>query len=402
MRPAARRGRHQGQGVAGWWRRRWDGWWTARHPRSDQLLLTQHNVYILPTGAGWLFAALLLVLLLASINYQLNLGYLLTFGLAGVALSSMHSTHANLRGLRLQAQVGDPVFAGEMGQLRVTLLDAAGVPTTATAAASSPPWLTPWSTALRWRRRPRARHGIGLRLVAAPMQGQQQQPQQQPESAAAAPSAWSWVDLPVGDEAHLLLGQRLPRRGWHRAEQVQVETRYPFGLFRAWTVWRPATQWLAWPAAETPAAALPWAAAAESDAPLAARGSPQAGQEASGLRSWRRGDALTQVHWKKTAQSLAGGGDLVSRDLQGQPPTRLSLDWAQAAGLDDEQRLARLCAWVLSAEQAGVAYGLTLPGQPPLPPGQGPLQQREALHRLATWGLLPDEPRPTAAGTGLA
>ena len=67
--------------------RRWHAWWNARHPASDTLITTQRNVYIVPTGAGWLFAALLLVLLLASINYQLNLGYLLTLLLAGSGLA---------------------------------------------------------------------------------------------------------------------------------------------------------------------------------------------------------------------------------------------------------------------------------------------------------------------------
>ncbi len=42
-------------------------------------MLTQRNVYILPTGPGWMLALTLLVLLIASINFQLNLGYLLTF-----------------------------------------------------------------------------------------------------------------------------------------------------------------------------------------------------------------------------------------------------------------------------------------------------------------------------------
>jgi hypothetical protein len=40
-------------------------------------------------------------MLLASINYQLNLGYALTFLLAGAGLVSMHLTHGTLRGLTL-------------------------------------------------------------------------------------------------------------------------------------------------------------------------------------------------------------------------------------------------------------------------------------------------------------
>ena len=75
------------------WRARWRAWWLARVPLADTLALTQGNVYILPTRAGWMLAATLAVLLVASINYQLNLGYLLTFLLAGSGLVSMHVTH---------------------------------------------------------------------------------------------------------------------------------------------------------------------------------------------------------------------------------------------------------------------------------------------------------------------
>src|SRR6195952_4191835 len=78
-------------------RARFQKWVNSRQPRTDTLLLTQRNVYILPTRAGWMFAVTLVVLLLASINYQLNLGYVLTFLLAGSGVVSMHITHGTLR-----------------------------------------------------------------------------------------------------------------------------------------------------------------------------------------------------------------------------------------------------------------------------------------------------------------
>ena len=71
------------------------GWLTRRACRAPtRQLLTQRNVYILPTRAGWMFALTLLVLLVASINYQLNLGYVLTFLLAGsgVVVDARHAT----------------------------------------------------------------------------------------------------------------------------------------------------------------------------------------------------------------------------------------------------------------------------------------------------------------------
>ena len=82
-------------------RSRFQRWFHDRLPRTDTLTLTQRNVYIVPTRAGAMLALTLLLLLVASINYQLNLGYLLTFLLAGSAVVGMHVCHGNLRGLTL-------------------------------------------------------------------------------------------------------------------------------------------------------------------------------------------------------------------------------------------------------------------------------------------------------------
>lgn len=70
------------------WRTRLQRWFWSRLPRRDSTVLQQRNLYILPTGAGWLLLATLLALLIASINYQLNLGYLLTFLIAGAPSSA--------------------------------------------------------------------------------------------------------------------------------------------------------------------------------------------------------------------------------------------------------------------------------------------------------------------------
>ncbi len=87
-------------------------WWQARLPLQDSTTLTQRNVYILPTGPGFMLAATLLVLLVASINYQLNLGYILTFLLAGCAVVGMHVCHSTLRGLTLHVSAPEPQFLG--------------------------------------------------------------------------------------------------------------------------------------------------------------------------------------------------------------------------------------------------------------------------------------------------
>jgi hypothetical protein len=81
-----------------------------------------------------------MVLLVASINYQLNLGYLLTFLLAGSAVVGMHVCHGTLRGLTMQLVPPDAQFMGNSATFGITLVNA---PEVARATASAWPCWTP-------------------------------------------------------------------------------------------------------------------------------------------------------------------------------------------------------------------------------------------------------------------
>lgn len=317
-------------------RARWRAWWDARHPRRDTQELTQRNVYILPTRAGWVFALTLVVLLVASINYQLSLGYILTFLLAGSAVVAMHVTHSTLRGLKLHLRPPQPVFAGESATIECVLASSAT----------------------------RARHGIGLRLV-------------EPERAPH----WSWTDVAAGGQATVRLGFVAPRRGRLALPTIRLETRFPLGLFRAWSDWRPASTLLAWPRPERPAAPLPAARAIGSGTATARRSE---GGELEGIRGYRRGDPLKLVVWKKAARALDTGGELVSRDTSSAARHELWLDWTMTGALAPEDRLSRLSAWVLAAERSGADWGLRLPGRE-LAPAQGEAHRRQGLEVLALW-----------------
>lgn len=315
-------------------RQRFRAWWQARLPRQDSQALTQRNIYILPTRAGVLFAATLVVLLLASINYQLNLGYVLTFLLAGSGVVSMHVTHNTLRGLTLRLKPPAPVFAGEPALLDVVL--------------TSPGT---------------ARYGIGLKVVDA------------------AKATLGWIDVPAGGQAGAQVAFVPPRRGWHDVPAISVETRFPLGLFRAWSIWRPASRLLAYPAPEHPPAPLPVAQSAPGGP------SPQRtrdGAEVEGVRGYRRGDPLKLVYWKKAAKALATGGELVSRDTSASVQHQLWLEWQACGALAPEQRLSRLAAWTVVADRAGIEFGLRLPGSEIRPDG-GDAQRRRCLEALATW-----------------
>jgi uncharacterized protein (DUF58 family) len=309
-------------------------WLHRRLPRTDTLLLTQRNIYILPTRAGFLFAGTLLLLLIGSINYQLNLGYLLTFLLAGSGVVSMHLTHGTLRGLTLHLHPVAAVHAGDAALLEVVLT------TTGTA---------------RW--------GVGMRVEPT------------------RPPALTWTDVPKGGQAVVRVSFVPQQRGLHGVPPLVAETRFPLGLFRAWAVWRPAAQVIVYPRAERPPAPLPPASPVAGGTSQARR--PD-GADFEGIRAYRRGDPLKLVVWKKAARALEAGTELVSRDSSTAAHWQLWLEWQHAGSLPDEQRLSRLAAWVLEAHRAGADYGLRLPGVE-LARDHGDAQRRACLETLALW-----------------
>jgi uncharacterized protein (DUF58 family) len=312
-------------------RRKFRAWWQSRLPLSDTMTLSQRNVYILPTRPGLMLAGTLLVLLVASINYQLNLGYLLTFLLAGSAAAGMHVCHGTLRGMTLNLVQPDPQFAGANATLTVVLSSL----------------------------RKRTRYAVGVAVLDETHEDR-----------------WVYTDVPAQGSSTVHVAFRPSRRGLHRVPPLTAETRFPLGTFRVWTVWRPAAQVLVYPQPEAHPPPLP-------------PGEPRAGGGAAvrlntsgefdGVRAYRRGDPLKLVVWKKAAKS----DELVSRDTQQAQRYELWLDFTTAGGTDTELRISRLAAWVVQADKLGLDYGLRLPGVTIAPAG-GEAHRRRCLEALAT------------------
>ena len=76
---------------------------------------------------------------------------------------------------------------------------------------------------------------------------------------------------------------------------------------------------------------------------------------------------------------------MLTKQFSGAAGAELWLDWSLLAGMPaDEQRLSRLCGWVLQAEQAGARYGLRLPGIE-VAPGRGDAHCSACLQALALY-----------------
>jgi len=311
----------------GFFRRQLEHWLQERLPLRDHTTLTQRNVFILPTQAGLMLGATLLVLLVASINYQLNLGYLLTFLLAGSALVSMQVSHATLRGLVLNLVAPEPVFAGTSAIIDVTLQS----------------------------QRRSIRFGLGL--------------------AVADSGQWVWTDVPAQGSVTTQVAFKPAQRGWQRLPTLTLETRFPLGTFRVWTLWRPAARVLVYPAPEQQPPPLP---PGQPHAGGVTKAQAHSSGEFNGVRAYRRGDPPKLIVWKKVAKA----DQLISRETEQVQGFELWLDQRQIGSVPPELQLSRLCAWVLLAEKQGLNYGLRLATRE-VQPGSGQAHKKRCLEALA-------------------
>jgi uncharacterized protein (DUF58 family) len=311
-------------------------WFKWRSNRRDSVTLTHRNIYILPTRAGWMLTLTLLVLLLASINYQLNLGYVLTFLIAGSALVSMYVCHGNLQGITLHFREPRAVFSGDSALFDLQV--------------SNPSNL--------------ARYALKL--------------------AVSKSNDWVWTNIRSHATTAVHLQFPASARGVLSIPTLTAETRFPLGIFRAWTVWNPSAELVVYPAPETSPPPLPNGEPCTGGNAELRR---QASEEFDGVRAYRLSDPLKLIVWKKAA----GGGPLVSRTAQGNQYAELWLNFEDAERslgsgslpAAKELALSRLCAWVLEAESKGLHYGLRL-GADVAEPDRGAAHQEKCLRALAT------------------
>lgn len=299
---------------------------------SDTVILGRRQLFMLPTRYGLLFAALLVVQLLAAINYGNGLAYALTFLLGSLAVVSMLYTHRNLFRLRLSANACAPVFAGDTAVFRMHLTNETHTP----------------------------RYGVAV------MHGKKE---------------IARVDIPAQGFADVDLPVPTLKRGWQQAPAVTLHTEFPLGLLYSWSR-RVAFDHLCLiyprPAAPMPLHTHPL------ESPEAVSGMKTGGDDYIGTREFQTGDSPRHVDWKAVAR---GENWKVKQFGAGQQVT-VWLDWDTLAGIDAETRLSVLTRWVLDAQQQGMLYGLRLP-EHTVNPSNGEPHQHECLKRLALFGLKP-------------
>lgn len=276
-----------------------------RGPEPGPVILHRRRIFIIPSRFGFAFGVLLFCMLLGAMNYANSMAFGLTFLLAGVGLVAMHHTHRNLLNLRLLIGHCEPVFAGQHLHFQIVL--------------ENPTRLSKVAIALGWIDEAVQIH----------------------------------ADVPSGDRCTVALPLPARHRGRLSAARITVHTRFPMGLFYAWNYVRLDMHGLVYPEPEAGRSTPP---------PAAGDGRGQreglAGQEDyAGLRPYQRRDPPRLIHWKAYPRNR----QLVVKQFADPLADNLWLDWDSLEGLETEQRLSRLCRWVIDAHRAGRSYGLRLP-----------------------------------------
>lgn len=305
--------------------------WVRRRQGQDGLPVTIHRrrLYILPTRAGFAFGALLLVMLLAGLNYSNSLAMILTFLLGGFALVTMHQCHRNLLGVSLNGANPSAAFAGETAHLQLNL-------------------------------------GNPAKLRRYRIAGDA------PGSDRAA------IDLPVRGTQGLELSLETSKRGVLRIERVRISTSHPFGLFRSWGWVHLPIEVMVYP---RPRGSLPLPE--DSGARAGQRSRVATGtEEWLGLRDFRDGDSPRQVAWK----AYARGAPLLVKEYSSAGSQQRVFDFSALFALDVEARLEQIARWIVDAEATGQRYGLVLPSIR-IAADHGPEHRHRCLSALARHGF---------------
>jgi uncharacterized protein (DUF58 family) len=185
--------------------------------------------------------------------------------------------------------------------------------------------------------------------------------------------------VPAGGVTEAVLAVPAAKRGWLPLGRVMLETRFPLGLFRAWSYVEPDARCLVYPRPErTP---LPRSSA---NAETGSRRAQALGNEDfASLRAYQRSDSPRHVAWKAVAKS----DDMLTKQFSGEAASELWLDWnLLPPALALEERLSRLTGWVIAAERTGSDFGLRLPGVE-IGMGRGDAHCSACLEALALYSL---------------
>ena len=267
------------------------------HRRTPFFEVSIRRVFVLPTRHGFMVALAILGVFAIAVRIQNNMLLLMAVALFVLFMLSLLWAGQNLQGLRLAASSDGTLVAGEASVLGVRLET----------------------------RKPvfdiRIDAGEGARPVAASTHAPD-------HMLTFTPSARGRQHLPL----------------------VRLETRFPFGLARAWA-------WIS-PAEVLVAPQPDFATARLLIAPNATRGLASGSEEdgADSLQDWTPGTPESRISWKRYAAT----DRLMEKTGDASGGAVLVISYETVAHLGHERALSAMCGAVLRASRAGRPFHFQL------------------------------------------
>ncbi len=299
-----------------------------RGPQTGVIVLVQRRIFVLPSRHGLMFSAMLMLMLTGSINYNLSLGFILTFLLGSMGVSTIIYTFRNLANLRIAGGRARPVFAGDTAHFIVHLENPGDMP----------------------------RYAVNL---------------------THDKREWVTVDIPARATVAAAAAVPARRRGLLKPGRLTLFTRYPLGLVYAWAYLELDLRCVVYPRPASPALPLPLPAMSAGTS--GERGKGQ--EDFSGMRQYHVGDSPRHIAWKLAARDQG----LLTKQFSGHADAELWLDWSLLpAALGIEEKLSHLARWVIDAHETGLSFGLRLPGKT-VEIENGDAQRERCLEALALY-----------------
>lgn len=305
-----------------------DRFFVGNGPQKAPYLLTQRRVYILPTKQGLAFTLLLFIMLLGSINYSNSLGYFLTFLLASLSIVTIFHTYNNLLKLIIGPAICKPVFANEDARFSVQVNN--------------------------------LNHQTRFSVHAFT-----------PQHIATI------SDITANSLTTLVIKHKFEQRGLIPLPRFTIETRFPFGLFRAWAIVEIDQKQLVYPSPSSHSQ-LPIKSSGLSDGKKQLETGTD---DFKGLRSYVEGDPLQHIHWK----SYARHHTLQTKEFSSTSSDELWLSFSDTTVTGIELKLSQLTRWLLLADKANLNYGLRL-ADIVIQPNSGKHHLESCLKQLALFG----------------
>jgi len=292
--------------------------------------LTRKRIYIIPTRHGFLFLLILFGMLMGSVNYENNVGFLLTFLLGGMAFISIFHTYKNMAGIRVLSAGSDPAFAEEKAVFYFS-----AEPGDSDRAA----------------------------IVFHLQTGDE-----------------TCQDICLNNDSNIKIAAAAKKRGFFKPGLLKIYSSYPLGLFYAWSNLNLDLKAIVYP---KPVSGPVFSSVHGSSEDQDTGESTVSGvDDFEGLKIYQPGDSLQHISWK----AYSKGQGLLTKSFVGRKGNAVFLDWDAFKEKDTEQKLSRLCHMVLKSDRLNITYGLKLPGKI-IESGNGKAHMHNCLRELALFGM---------------